>query len=154
MTATTPGLDVAVFDMDGTLADVTHRRGLVERSPKDWESFFAQCDRDRPNKPVVEIAQILGSSHDIHVVTARRKKETDITEQWLQNYSVPYAALWVLRSDEGDDKYTPDVELKQRWLDQFEGKRRISYVFDDRNKVVAMWRRNGLTCFQVAEGNF
>jgi hypothetical protein len=27
-------------------------------------------------------------------------------------------------------------------------------VFDDRDKVVAMWRRNGVACFQVAEGNF
>ena len=154
MTAATPGPDVAVFDMDGTLADVTHRRGLVEGPSKDWEAFFTQCDQDRPNRPVIEMSQMLGMSCDIHVVTARRQKEAGVTEKWLQNYSVPYTALWVLRPDEGDDKYTPDVELKQRWLDQFEGKRRIAYVFDDRDKVVAMWRRNGLTCFQVAEGNF
>jgi hypothetical protein len=27
-------------------------------------------------------------------------------------------------------------------------------VFDDRDKVVNMWRENGLTCMQVAYGNF
>lgn len=27
-------------------------------------------------------------------------------------------------------------------------------VFDDRNRVVDMWRRIGLTCYQVAEGDF
>ena len=27
-------------------------------------------------------------------------------------------------------------------------------VLDDRNQVVKMWRENGLTCLQVAEGDF
>jgi hypothetical protein len=27
-------------------------------------------------------------------------------------------------------------------------------VFDDRSRVVEMWRKNGIKCFQVAEGNF
>ena len=32
-----------VFDLDGTLADLTHCRRFVEREPKDWRSFFAAC---------------------------------------------------------------------------------------------------------------
>lgn len=31
---------------------------------------------------------------------------------------------------------------------------RVEIVFDDRNSVVKMWRLLGLTCFQVAEGDF
>jgi hypothetical protein len=27
-------------------------------------------------------------------------------------------------------------------------------VFDDRDKVVKMWRENGINCFQVAPGDF
>ena len=30
----------------------------------------------------------------------------------------------------------------------------VAMVFDDRNQVVDMWRQNGLTCFQVADGDF
>jgi hypothetical protein len=152
--ATTGDKPVAVFDLDGTLADITHRRGLVEGPNKDWEAFFSQCDQDRPNKPVIEMAQRLAMSHEIHVVSARREKETAVTKTWMQDQGIPYSALWMLRPDEGEDKYTPDVELKQQWFDQFANRGRIAYVFDDRDKVVAMWRRNGLTCFQVAEGNF
>ena len=49
----------------------------------------------------------------------------------------------------------PDDELKKRWLDQlFTNTEDILCVFDDRDKVVKMWRDSGLTCFQVAEGNF
>jgi len=30
----------------------------------------------------------------------------------------------------------------------------ILCVFDDRQKVVDMWRKNGITCFQVNYGDF
>ena len=49
--------------------------------------------------------------------------------------------------------YLPDNDLKQMWLDNI-GKDNVAMVFDDRNQVVDMWRQNGLTCFQVADGNF
>ena len=62
-----------------------------------------------------------------------------------------------MRPTKGQDAFTPDDQLKQMWLDDFAdnvGKDNILGVFDDRNKVVDMWRKNGLTCFQVADGNF
>ena len=49
----------------------------------------------------------------------------------------------------------PDEEFKSDLADKFEefgGK--IDIVFDDRNKVVDMWRARGTTCVQVAEGDF
>jgi hypothetical protein len=30
----------------------------------------------------------------------------------------------------------------------------VEFVLDDRNQVVEMWRKLGLTCLQVADGNF
>ena len=50
----------------------------------------------------------------------------------------------------------PDEKLKQHWLDDVfgEAKDQIVAVFDDRDKVVDMWRKNNLTCMQVAPGNF
>jgi len=52
-----------------------------------------------------------------------------------------------------DHLYMPDNDLKQHWLDAI-GVDNVAMVFDDRNQVVDMWRKNGLTCFQVAEGDF
>ena len=49
--------------------------------------------------------------------------------------------------------YMKDSDLKQMWLDTI-GVDTVDMVFDDRNQVVDMWRKNGLTCFQVADGNF
>ena len=50
-----------------------------------------------------------------------------------------------------------DDKLKQIWLDDLfpkKDKDKIVCIFDDRSKVVDMWRDNGLTCMQVAPGDF
>ena len=48
----------------------------------------------------------------------------------------------------------PDEKLKLQWLNEMDWKDDVVAVFDDRDKVVNMWRENGLTCMQVAYGNF
>ena len=52
--------------------------------------------------------------------------------------------------------HRPDDALKEAWLLQqtTSTRARIVGVFEDRDRVVAMWRRNGLVCFQVAPGDF
>ena len=50
-TATTNGTTgVAVLDIDGVLADVSHRLGHVQRRPKDWDAFFAAAPETRCSK--------------------------------------------------------------------------------------------------------
>jgi len=62
-----------------------------------------------------------------------------------------------MRPTGGNFKFMADDKLKKMWLDDlFPGdkKDRILCVFDDRQKVVDMWRDNGIDCFQVAPGDF
>jgi hypothetical protein len=60
-----------------------------------------------------------------------------------------------MRPATGGGMFTPDDILKEAWLrEQFPDKNNILCVYDDRDKVVAMWRRNGIPCFQVAPGDF
>ena len=47
-----------------------------------------------------------------------------------------------------------DTELKRSWLGVHVNKEDIVTIYDDRQQVVDMWREEGLTAFQVAEGNF
>jgi len=54
-----------------------------------------------------------------------------------------------------DGDFRADNIVKQEIYDtHIKGKHDVLFVMDDRQQVVDMWRRNGLTCFQVAEGNF
>ena len=56
--------------------------------------------------------------------------------------------------DGGHWHFLSDDKLKQHWLDTVVDKDDVFAVFDDRQQVDDMWRRNGLTTFQVAEGDF
>ena len=57
------------------------------------------------------------------------------------------------------NSFTPDEILKRDWLNSLESehgitKEDILCIFDDRDKVVKMWREEGITCMQVAPGAF
>jgi len=55
----------------------------------------------------------------------------------------------------GDDDYRSDEVFKKDVLDGLiDNDIKPDLVFDDRNSVVDMWRRNGIPCFQVADGDF
>ncbi len=148
-----------IFDLDGTLALIDDRRVVSTKSNGkiNWDIFFdpKNIDLDKPNLPVIKMAQLLKQQgFRIVILSGRLKTTKDATVQWLKKFDVPFDVI-KMRPDNKDFKFMPDDELKQGWLDSlFLGNEDIFAVFDDRNKVVDMWRRNGLTCFQVAEGNF
>jgi hypothetical protein len=46
------------------------------------------------------------------------------------------------------------IVKKELFVDEISNIYDVKFVLDDRQQVVDMWRSLGLTCFQVAEGNF
>jgi len=104
---------------------------------------------------VIKMAQILAESgHMIAIFSGRSKGTQFSTKSWLNRHNVPYHVI-KMRPTGRDWIFKPDDQLKQNWLDDlFPDKSKIVCVFDDRNKVVDMWRKNDLTCMQVAPGNF
>lgn len=147
---------IIIVDLDGTLALNKHRFHLIDKSSGnkvDWNSYFEACDKDLPNKPVIESIKLLKrAGYGIHIFSARGDIVKDKTIKWLNKYEVPFDALTLRKMD----SYTPDEELKKQWLLEYypNYKTDVFCVFDDRNKVVNMWRSMGLTCFQVADGDF
>jgi phosphoglycolate phosphatase-like HAD superfamily hydrolase len=151
-----------IFDLDGTLALIDHRRHYVEGDTKDWRAFFAACVNDVPNTPVVQTMQRLeNAGSEIWVWSGRSDEVRKDTVHWLQQHcglnfgflSIGAPERFLMRKA-GD--FRPDEELKREWLSMVEPPeyRRLTAVFDDRDKVVAMWRAAGVPCFQVAPGAF
>lgn len=141
-----------IFDLDGTLADCEHRRHLVRKNDPDWRAFFAACVDDTPIQAVIDTlhafnADILGS-HKVEIWSGRSEEVRAETEQWLFDVGIRGNKL---RMRPVCDQ-TPDEILKKQWLDEEPVKPDL--VFDDRNKVVDMWRANGIICCQVAPGDF
>lgn len=146
-----------IFDLDGTLALCEHRAHYIDKARPggaNWKDYFAACEYDAPNWPIVSILNaMLDHGNYVEIWSGRSDEVRLETIDWLHNHLVR-GRTWIashLRMREAGD-FTPDHELKERWL-RFENPK-PDLVFDDRQQVVDMWRRNGITCCQVAPGNF
>ena len=144
-----------VFDLDGTLALNEHRQHFVQRPPgekKDWDAFFEACDKDEPNKPIVDTLKAFRhAGHRVEIWSGRSAQVIVKTQVWLSRFGLHTFGFRC--RPEGD--HTPDTELKARWLEEaIAADRKPDLVFEDRASVVAMWRANGIPCCQVAPGDF
>lgn len=139
-----PALPSAVIcDLDGTLC--LHNG----RSPYDVD----KCDMDLLNPTVYGIICNEYWHHtNIIFVSGREDKYREKTQEWLHNnLGLAYMALYMRPTG---DMRKDDIVKEEIYLTQIMNKYNVSFVLDDRNRVVDMWRRNGLTCLQVAEGDF
>jgi hypothetical protein len=152
---------IYIFDLDGTLALIDHRRYLVEGEKKDWRTFFRMCVYDEPNWPVINTFHALRrSGAECWIWSARSDEVRDNTVTWLQRYGLLPRGWWFRRHlacpmrfrMRKDADYSADEQLKASWLGALmkDERSRLAAVFDDRDKVVAMWRENRVACFQVA----
>lgn len=139
--------DTLVVDLDGTLADLGHRLHLVKGPKKDFDTFYSLVGGDGLNEWCEQLMRLFwASGFEVVIVSARRRACDADTRRWLKEFQVRYSSLFLLRPD-GDS--TPDQELKRAWLKAY-GPERILFVVDDRQKVVDMWRSEGMTCLQCA----
>jgi len=136
-----------VFDLDGTLSDPSHRLHLAHEGK--WDEFYRECINDKPNKNMLEMMQTLRQGgHIIEVWTGRSDIVMNETKIWFTKY---FGGWPLLRMRRHGDR-TPDNILKERWL-EFVGRIKPDIVFEDRQRVVDMYRKNGITVCQVAPCN-
>lgn len=137
-------LDCYIFDVDGTLA----LRG--DRGSFEWD----KVGRDVPNIPIIRIWKRLIGVRNINmfVVSGRDEICRQMTIDWLANQCEVFPESLYMRP-QGDTRQ--DAIIKEEiYREHIEGKYNVLAVFDDRNQTVAKWRELGLTCLQVADGDF
>jgi len=145
---------VYLFDLDGTLADLSHRLHHIQGDKKDWQAFFDACDQDSPIPHMVELANNLAAENDILFVSGRSDEVREKTLTWLRDQF----GCWIFTEDlymrkAGDHR--PDTVVKLELLDQIRADGWTPVMaFDDRDSVVSTWRNAGIPCAQVAEGAF
>jgi phosphoglycolate phosphatase-like HAD superfamily hydrolase len=123
---------IAVFDIDGVVADVRHRLHLLERRPKDWPAFFAAAAED----PVLEqgIDRVLAAvaDHELVWLTGRPNSLRAVTRRWLADHGLPVTEL-IMRSQRD---FRPAPVLKLAELDKLRP-RQVELFVDDDAKVIA-----------------
>ncbi|MFA5071159.1 MAG: AAA family ATPase [Candidatus Pacearchaeota archaeon] len=136
-------------DLDGTIADCTHRQHFVAEKPKNWKQFFLGI----PNDPVREDVKELLKGHlktglKVVFVSARSEDQRFETEHWLKQQG--FENFELLMRGSGD--FRPDHFVKKEILDKYLDPKRIVFVVDDRPSVVRMWRDSGLVVIDVGTG--
>ncbi|UQX90140.1 hypothetical protein M6D93_09115 [Jatrophihabitans telluris] len=134
-------MTLAVFDIDGVVADVRHRLHYLEGRYQDWESFFEGAHAD----PVLEqgaalVKRYRDDGHDIAWLTGRPSWLRSVTQNWLVAAGLPTDELLMRAS--GD--YRPARFLKVQVLRSL-AEREILLFVDDDPDVVATAAAAGFT---------
>ena len=141
-----------IFDLDSTLANCDSRRHYLLQEPQDWDGWYREVSEDLPNHDIIQftkIARILGFK--IFVCTGRLEKAREASERWLRKNEVQFDGLYMRPADD----FREDELVKKDMLDDIiENGNVPTLVFEDRDRVVKMWRDNGIRCLQVDYGDF
>jgi hypothetical protein len=133
-----------LVDIDGTMTLGPHQRG-----PFEWD----KVGNDQPNGPVMRLVRALYyDGYEIVFVSGRSEECRGRTENWLWQYFL-HRKFEIFMRSAGD--YRKDAIIKQEIFDaHIRDNYWVQGVLDDRQQVVDMWREMGLTCLQVAPGDF
>jgi hypothetical protein len=147
---------IYIFDIDGTLADLSERLHFITGEKKDWKSFYKSCVTDKPIPEVIRIARALkAASYTLVFSTGRSTDIYQETKDWLENNGLFGIYARIYMRPEGDHREDSVVksELLDMIIDDYP-EEKIMGVFEDRQQVVDMYRARGLRVFQVAKGDF
>ena len=133
-----------IFDIDGTLADLTHRlHHILETDPPDYDAFYRDVYKDAPIKSVIQFAKdVRKSGHNIFFVSGRRGEVRRETELWLRK-NVFRAPLYMRPLNNNES----DVSIKRDILKHFRAKGvEIDVAVDDRPSIVGLWIEEEVPC--------
>nr|WP_211176663.1 hypothetical protein [Pseudonocardia acidicola] len=130
---------MAVFDIDGVLADVSHRLHHLYARPQRWEHFFSAADKDPLLEEGATRLRAALLDYDVVYLTGRPERNRRLTERWLARHDLPTDPLY-MRSD---DDYRPARMMKRQVLRKLARTRTVASVLDDDPAVVDILAADG-----------
>lgn len=131
-----------ICDLDGTLAL------FGDANPYDRD-----FTKDLVNEKVLKVLESITHGTELRIILVSGRKDTakEQTENWLKQNSIKYDHIFMRK---GEDVRKDTVVKREIFENEIRKKFNVYLVLDDRNQVVDMWRSLGITCFQVAAGDF
>ena len=134
------------FDIDGVLADATHREHHLARRPKDWDAFFAAAVDD----PAIETGRTALRSaaerDSVILVSGRPERLRSVTVDWLQRHGFGAPPMYL----RADDDRRPAAAVKSEILSALGGPQVIREVHDDDPQVCTLLEQEGYQVQRVA----
>jgi hypothetical protein len=147
---------IVIVDLDGTLADCSHRLHHIKKShvtEDDWTEFFMDVYKDEPIKPMADLFNKFVNAGDTVLICTGRDETFGgpLTMEWLKKHKLNPTQVFFRQ---GEDR-RPDHIIKREMLHVIiEKYGKPDIVFEDRKRVVDMWREHGIFTCQVADGDF
>lgn len=147
---------VYIFDIDGTLANCSQRLHFIQQEKPDWDSFYKNCVNDKPIAPTIKLlCKLQECGANIVFITGRPCKYMNETIQWLVKYTgESVKGLYMRKNDDHRPDYIVKKEIYETHIKPNLKNESVWGVFEDRKQCVDMWRSLGLTCYQVADGDY
>lgn len=135
----------AVVDLDGVVADVTHRLRHLRTRPKDWDGFFAALSADPVLPEGLAVSRRLAEEHRLVYLSGRPERTRADTEAWLRRHSLPPGRLLLRR----DDDRRPARLLKVGVLRRLSREAPVAVLVDDDPQVCAAARAAGFAVLEA-----
>ena len=142
-----------VFDIDGTLANINHRKHHLtgKNGRKNWEPFFRDQHLDAPYWPVFDVMKALSmTGHKCIIITGRMEQHRDVSLKWVQDhYDGDFHNEDLFMRQDND--HTDDDELKWNMVQDIleaNPEYELAALFDDRHRIIDKFRENGVYAFE------
>ena len=148
-----------IMDIDGTLADASHRLHLLPSKRRDeskppseaWREFYLASEHDGVIEEIRILNNKLAEEYPVFLCTGRSDTDKALTLKWLRRHDIRWNGIYMRKS--GDHR--PDTVVKKEMLDQIRSNGfEPLFAVEDRAGVTKMWRDNGVRCLQVCEGDY
>lgn len=131
-----------VLDIDGVLADCTHRLKYIQKKQKDYDTFFSEIPNDTPIQDKDFIKNIIKSYKGrLAIMTGRPWRTQEDTINWLyDNYDLNGVAFTLYMRLDSDHRPSPKAkaDLIKELVNDYGNIRNIMVVDDMKDNVVAM----------------
>lgn len=141
-----------IVDIDGTLAHMTGR------SPYDYK----QVHTDRLDETIAALVRQTRGAEEydrtyVLIVSGRDDTCKPETVKWLDDNGVEYDEIYMrdhTRLNNDGSKVDDTIIKREIYEEYIKPRYNVKFVLDDRQRVVDMWRKQGLKVLQVEEGDF
>ena len=143
-----------ICDLDGTVADCSHRMHWITTKPRNFKAFYSGIPYDRPIPHVINVVRnLIEWDNRVVFCTGRSIEYVDATTKWINDHilygiSMEYDIFMREKQD-----FRPDNIVKEELLSEIkEAGYNPVFAFEDRSRVRDMWIRNGIFVFDVSQG--
>lgn len=143
---------IAIVDIDGTIADLSHRLHFIQSSPKDWDRFFDAMIEDTVIPGMRHFIWAVCAHYTLVYLTGRPESHRRHTMRWLVLHEFPEGDL-VMRKV-GDHRADTVVKAELYRDEVLSQRGDAKLAIEDRKGVVEMWRALGILTLQPKDGDY